>query len=100
MDTSLAMSHKFGFCFLSFSDKACSGSDRSTFNANLIVLFSEEYARFPKPSPPSYPGAPKGLYSLTERCLILVHRQNNETISVIEFQCLHLVEDSVTVNPC
>ena len=40
----------------------CSGTQRSTFNANLIALFSDEYARFPKPSPPQYPGAPKGGY--------------------------------------
>ncbi len=39
----------------------CGPTERSTFNSNLIKLFSEEFARIPKPTPPSYPGAPKGM---------------------------------------
>ncbi|KAI0211466.1 hypothetical protein LSAT2_003687 [Lamellibrachia satsuma] len=39
--------------------KQCSQTDKTTFNSNLISLFSEEYARIPKPTPPQHPGAPK-----------------------------------------
>ena len=38
----------------------CSPAERSQFNTQLIRLFSEEFARIPKPTPPRYPGAPRG----------------------------------------
>ncbi|KAK2193244.1 hypothetical protein NP493_16g05015 [Ridgeia piscesae] len=41
--------------------KQCGQTDKATFNNNLIKLFSQEYARIPKPTPPQHPGAPKDL---------------------------------------
>ncbi|ELU07713.1 hypothetical protein CAPTEDRAFT_223393, partial [Capitella teleta] len=68
--------------FIFRTEKSCTGSDRSAFNSNLIVLFSEEYDRFPKPSPPSYRGAPRDLPIVSESDALL----DTEEKRVIEWK--------------